>query len=267
VAFRSLLFVPGARPDRFARALASRADAVCIDLEDAVPASGKDAARESVSGFLAQGRGPDVALGIRINALDTPWSRGDVAAVSAGRPDFVMLPKAADAAQVAELHAELSLPIWPLVETADGLLNAHKVASAVGVAGLLFGAFDYAADVGCELSWEPLLVARSLLVASAARARVQLLDSPDGDVAGLAALEESTHRARRLGFTGRACIHPAQVAVVNAAFAPTAEEIAQARRVTAAFDAAGGGVALLDGRLIERPVVLAARQTLERGGV
>jgi citrate lyase beta subunit len=265
-AFRSLLFVPGTRPDRFNRALASGADAVCIDLEDAVPPGDKATARDAAAGFIAQGRVGGPAVGVRINGSATEWSIPDVEMLRGGKAAFVMLPKAADAAEVTELHEALRQPIWPLIETADGLLNCWTVASAHGVTGVLFGAFDYAADVGCAMAWEPLLYARSTLAAACARARVQLLDSPFGDLIDVAALRHETTRAKALGFTGRACIHPDQVAPINAAYIPTPAEVAQAQRVLTAFDAGDARAAQLDGKLIELPVALAARRVLERGG-
>jgi citrate lyase subunit beta/citryl-CoA lyase/(S)-citramalyl-CoA lyase len=134
------------------------------------------------------------------------------------------------------------------------------------VGGVLFGAVDYSAEVGCTLEWDALLYARGALAAACARAGVELLDVPHLDIADAADLAASTARARALGFTGRACIHPTQVSAVNAVFTPDAAAVDRARRVVAAFEAAAGGAALLDGKLIELPVVRAARRTLERAG-
>lgn len=263
--FRALLFVPATRPERFARAIGSGADAICIDLEDAVALADKGPARAQAVGFLRTERsGP--AVGVRINAIDTPWSADDAA--EAGRlADFVMVPKAESPDHLARV-AELApgKPLWPLVETAEGLRRAWDIAAATGVQGVLFGAFDYSADVGCALEWEPLLFARSQLAAACARARVELLDAPSGDIRDNDALAGSTRRAKALGFTGRACIHPDQVASVNGVFTPADAELAEARRLVEAFDAAGGRAAQLDGKLIELPVALAARRALARAG-
>jgi citrate lyase subunit beta/citryl-CoA lyase/(S)-citramalyl-CoA lyase len=263
--FRSLLFVPGTRPERFARALASGADAVCIDLEDAVAPSDKLTARAQAVAFLRAKRA-GAAVGVRINAMDTEWAAVDAA--EAGRlADFVMAPKVESPEQLARV-AELApgKPLWPLVETADGLRRAWDIAAVPGAQGVLFGAFDYSADVGCAMEWEPLLFARSRLAAACARTRVELLDSPSGDIADHDGLADSTRRARALGFTGRACIHPLQVAAVNAVYTPTAAEVDRARRLIEAFDVAGGRAAQLDGKLIELPVALAARRVLARAG-
>jgi len=259
--FRTLLFVPAARPERFARALAAGADCICLDLEDATAPAQKDAARIDAAAFL-QGERDGPPVGVRINAQDSQWAQADLAAIAA-HADFIMVPKAASAAQLAPLAA-LKTPLWPLIESVEGLMRAWEIAAAPQVAGVLFGAFDYAADVGCEMAWEPLLFARSQVAAACARARIEALDSPDGDLRGGEAFVQSTLRAKALGFTGRACIHPAQVAPANAAYTPSDEEIARARRVLEAFDAAGGAAAQLDGRLIEQPVALAARRVLAR---
>ncbi len=262
---RSLLFVPGSRPERFAKALAAGADAVCIDLEDAVPPDGKDPARAAVLAFLQTA---ERSVGVRVNGVASPHFEADCRALAGAGPlAFVMIPKAdrpEHLAHVRKLLGELAPPLWPVVETAEGLRNAWDIAGADGVQGVLFGGADFAAEIGTDLSWEALLYARGRLVAAAARAGVELLDVPGLDVRDAEGLEASTRRAKAIGFTGRACIHPDQVATVNAVFAPSAGELAHARRVLDAFDAAKGAAALLDGKLIELPVVRAARRILER---
>lgn len=268
MSFRSLLFVPGARPDRFQKAVSIGADAVCIDLEDAVPPGQKDAARHATLDFIAQTemRG----LGVRINAVHTPDCMTDLRAIGTARkrPGFVMIAKVDSAQDLALVRQAIGedAPLWPIIESAEGLRHAWEIASADAVAGVLFGAVDFAADLGCTMDWEPLLYARGALAAAAARGHRQLLDSPFVDVRDLAGLEEATARARAMGFTGRACIHPDQVPVVNRLYTPSAAEITQARRVLNAFNATGGGPALLDGKLIELPVVRQAVRVLERAG-
>lgn len=261
--FRSFLFTPANRPDKFARALCAGADAVCLDLEDATPVAAKAEARAAAGAFLAATERGPVALGVRINARGTEWHPEDIAAVCKNA-DFVLLPKVVAANDLDALASALpGKPLWALVETAEGMMRAWEIAAAP-VAGVLFGAFDYAADVGCTMDWEPLLFARSRLACACARAQIELLDAPSGDLSDLDRLADGTLRARSLGFTGRACIHPAQVETINVAFTPDAAAIAQARRVLAAYDAAGGAAAQLDGQLIERPVAIAARRVLAR---
>ena len=263
--FRSLLFAPGSRPERFEKALAAGADAVCLDLEDAVPSDGKASARTSVAQALAT---PRPGLGVRINGVASEHFTADAQALAGLSPAFVMVPKVESAEQLSEVRARLkSDPVlWPIVESPEGLRQAWDIAAAPGVAGVLFGAADYSAEVGCTLEWDALAYARGALAAAAARAGVELLDVPHLDIPDLNDLTASTLRARSLGFTGRACIHPTQVGPVNAAFTPTAVEADRARRVVEAFETSDGGAALLDGRLIELPVVRAARRVLQRLG-
>lgn len=269
---RSLLFVPGNRPERFAKALAAGADAVCIDLEDAVPPDQKAAARDAVRALLTADRAPKPALGVRLNAPSTLAMAQDLAAVAEALPaaSFVMLPKTQAGIELENLRAAVGQacpPLWPVIETARALEAAHEIAAAAGPdGGVLFGAADFSADVGCTLEWEALAYARGRLAAACAAANIALLDVPYLDVKDEAGLTESTRRAKALGFTGRACIHPDQVAAVNACFTPTEAEIARARRIVAALAEAQGAAALLDGKLIEKPVILAAQRVLDRAG-
>jgi len=258
---QSLLFVPGNRPERFDRALATEADLVCIDLEDSVPPDQKTAAREAFAAYAAVH--PGDRLGVRINAVDGAWVGADLLAARAAA--FVMLPKAESGDALAAAHGVLAAStLWPLVETAAGLRNVWQIAAAPGVAGVLFGAFDFAADVGCEMEWEPLLFARSQVAVACAAARIQAMDAPSGDLQDLMGLITSTRRAKTLGFTARACIHPDQISGVHEGLAPTPDEVQRAMKIVAAFEAANGAAAQLDGRLIERPVAAAAERLLAR---
>jgi citrate lyase subunit beta/citryl-CoA lyase/(S)-citramalyl-CoA lyase len=193
---------------------------------------------------------------------------GDLAILiaSEARPDFVMLPKAAHAEELAILASVLGprARLFPILESAEGLRNVWDICAAPQVEAVLFGGADYSADLGAALTWEAMLHARGALAAAAARAGVALFDVPHLDVEDDAGLAESTQRAKALGFTGRACIHPRQVATVNAAFTPTSAEVERARRVIAALEEAKGAAALLDGKLIELPVIRAAERVLAR---
>jgi citrate lyase beta subunit len=272
LSFRSLLFVPGNRPERFVKALAAGADAICIDLEDAVPPDAKAAARMNVMTWLSTRAHEGAKIGIRINGLATLDGYRDVVAYAEadGRPDFMMVPKTAGAAELDQLVDVLdrrTVALWPIVESAAGLKNAYEITGARVVKGVLFGGADYSADVGCTMEWEALAHARGTLAAAAAVGGVQLLDVPHLDIKDVAELEASTRRSKALGFTGRACIHPDQVAAVNGVFIPTSAEIDRAKRVIAALEEAKGAAALLDGKLIELPVIRAAERVLERAGV
>ena len=270
---RSLLFVPAVRPDRYPKALATGADAVCLDLEDGVAFGAKETAREQAFALLA-GREPAPAeVSLRVNDVKTELGRADLAAlVAAGlRPDALMLPKVAGAGEVREVEAALAplgaaLPLIVQLETAAGVLAAEAIAAASpSVSAVFFGAIDLSADLGCAVEWEALLYARSRVVLAAGAAGVSALDSPFMDVPAVEALADESSRVRRLGFAGKAAIHPTQVPVIQRAFSPSDEELAWARKIVAAYESQQGGVLLVDGRLIERPVVRAAHRNLRIG--
>ena len=208
--------MPAVRPDRFPKALATSADAVCIDLEDGVAPDAKETAREQALALLA-GRGPCGAeVSLRINDAKTALGRTDLEALveSGARPDALMLPKVAGAGEIQEVDAALArgggaLPLIVQIETAAGLLAAPEIAAASpNVSAVFFGAIDLSADLGCAVEWEALLHARSRVVLAAAAAGVSALDSPFMDVPALDALADETRRVRRMGFSGKAAIHP-----------------------------------------------------------
>ncbi len=270
---RSLLFVPAVRPDRYPKALATGADAVCLDLEDGVAFGAKAAAREQAFALLA-GREPTPAeVSLRVNDVKTDLGRADLAALAAAglRPDALMLPKVAGAGEVREVEAALAplgaaLPLIVQLETAAGVLAAEEIAAASpNVSAVFFGAIDLSADLGCAVEWEALLYARSRVVLAAGAAGVSALDSPFMDVPAVEALADESRRVRRLGFAGKAAIHPTQVPVIQRAFSPSDEELAWARKIVAAYEGQQGGVLLVDGKLIERPVVRAAHRNLRIG--
>ena len=266
---RSLLFVPAVRPDRYPKALATGADAVCIDLEDGVSFAAKDEARDKALALFA-GREPVRAeVSLRINDPKTDLGQRDLEAVrqSGIRPDALMLPKCDGPGEIRNVARALGalsgLPLIVMVETARGVAAAEAIAAATPtVSAVFFGAIDFAADVGCEVGWDAALYARSRVVVAAAVAGVGALDSPFMDVPALDGLAAESRRTRGLGFSGKSAIHPTQVAVIQAAFSPAVEEVAWARRIVEAYDRNRGGVLLVDGKLIERPVIASARRTL-----
>lgn len=258
----TLLFVPGDRPDRFSKAASSGADAVILDLEDAVAPHAKDKARAAAASFIGQG-GQAI---VRINAWRSPWFAHDVKALIAVGPAAIMLPKAEEDEALRSLSQDLpKTPLLALVETAAGFDNLAGLARAPNVCRLAFGAIDFQLDLGIEETEDELLAFRSQLVL---RSRTAGLAPPlDGasltiDDAGQLAVE--SRRARRLGFGGKLCIHPRQVAVVNDAFRPSEAEIEKARRIVQAAEASHGGAVAIDGRMVDRPVILMARETLSR---
>jgi citrate lyase subunit beta / citryl-CoA lyase len=268
---RSFLFVPANRPERFAKALASGADAVIIDLEDAVSPADKPAAREQLAGGFSQLPPADRArLIVRLNARGTPWHDDDLSLLqqlAAQGLAGVMVPKAESVAGLQRVADAIGPAgaLLPLIESVAGLDAADALATVRQVLRLAFGNLDFQADLGLACGPdEAELVPVRLAVVLAAR-RASLPPPVDGVTPGtqdMAQLQRDAERARRGGFGGKLCIHPAQVAGVNAAFSPSAAELDWAQRVLAAFEAAGGGVFSLDGRMVDAPVVRLAQRTL-----
>jgi citrate lyase beta subunit len=267
---RSILFVPGHRPERFGKALATGADAVVIDLEDAVPPGEKAAARAAALARPAPPAG--VALGIRMNPLPSAEGIADLTALLGPEaPDFLMLPKVEAAEELrivarAFAHHARAPQLVALIESAEGLARAGAIAAEPGCAALGFGGVDLAADLGCQVAWEPLLPHRAALVAAAARGGRGVVDVPFLALDDEAGLAEETRRVQALGFTGKLAIHPRQVATIQAVLTPPPEQVAWARRILAAMEQAAGGVCVVDGKMVDAPVARAARRVLARHG-
>jgi citrate lyase subunit beta/citryl-CoA lyase len=252
------LFVPADRPERFGKAAASGADAVIIDLEDAVAPAAKVAAREAVAASP-----PTATVIIRVNAVGTPWHDGDIDLVHRLGAVGVMLPKAEDPALVEAIARRLPgrRHLIPLIESARGVHRAVDIAAVHGVTQLAFGPADYRNDVGCGDAPEAMLLARSTLVLASRLGGIAApLDGPCFDFRDPGRTDEEARHARMLGFGGKLCIHPSQVAWVRGAFRPDEAEIAWARRVVAAEGS--GGAANVDGTMIDAPVVARARRIL-----
>jgi len=278
---RSLLFVPGDRPDRMEKALASGADALILDLEDAVAPAAKAGARATVAAFLARAhRG--VALFVRINPIDSGLADADLDAVAPARPDGWVLPKAEGSASVLDLDARLaargdrSAPILPIAtETPRAIFQIGSYADAPArLAGLTWGAEDLPAAIGAETSrgedgsyTPPYQLARSLTLFGAAAAGVAPIETvypAFRDTEGLVAYARA---GARDGFTGMMAIHPAQVAAINAAFTPSADALARAQAIVDAFAAQPGAGALsIDGRMVDGPHLKQAQAILARAG-
>ena len=267
---RCLLFVPANRPDRYAKALSSGADCVCIDLEDAVAFDRKDEGRDQALAWLPSWSPQPVELVLRINSVKTAVGLRDLMALldSGGRPDALMLPKLDSPEEVRWVDALLGerlaeVRLIPMIETVEGLAAAEAIARASSRAGaLLLGGVDLSTELGCTRDWDAMHYARSRTVHAAALARIDVMDMPFLDVNDLEALRQEARLAARLGFTGKAVIHPSHVAPVLEAFSPAPEEIEWARRIVEAYERNRGGVLLVDGKLVERPVIRAAQRVL-----
>lgn len=263
------LFVPGTRPERFEKALGAGADAVIIDLEDAVGVAEKADARAAVAGGFPKAG----AVLLRINGCGTPWHGDDLALARSvlGRSlplAGVVLPKAEGRADVEEVAAALggAIPIVALIESARGLAEARCIAASPAVARLAFGSIDFAADLGCAHTRAALLTARSELVLAARLAgQAGPVDGVTANVADDGVTRDDAAYAAELGFSGKLLIHPRQVAPALAGFAPSAEEVAWAERIVASISQ-GGAVVKVDGAMVDAPVLARARQILARAG-
>lgn len=262
---QSVLFVPGARPDRFAKALATAADFIVIDLEDAVGPDDKATARSAVVAYLATADRSRVA--VRVNQLINPWGLADLLALAPCKPHLVFVPKVESGGVLAVAHGLMpDAMLAPLIESPAGLAAADAIARAPGVAAIMLGGVDYASELGVAPSWDALVHARGGIVAACARAGVASIDVPYLGLDDAAGCEAEARRVASMGMTAKSAIHPAQIAPIRAGFSPGADEIAQARAGIAAFRQAGGGVARLDGRLLEAPVVRRFERVLARAG-
>ena len=263
---RSFLFVPGSEERKLVRALESDADAVVVDLEDAVAPAGKAAARALTARVVGEVETNAVRL-VRVNAVGTEWHDADVAAVEASEAEGIVLPKAA-ATAVAAVADRIDLPVVAIVETAVGLRDAFAIASHASVCALMLGAVDLGLDLGLEPREDALeiLFARSSVVVDSAAAGIRApVDRVWVDVRDLAGLARDCAVARSLGFRAKALVHPDQIAPTHAAFAPSKEELRRAREIVAAYERAaadGRGVVALDGEMVDAPVVERARELL-----
>jgi citrate lyase beta subunit len=267
---RSLLYVPASSEAMLRKAGSRGADAVIVDLEDGVlPDAKEDARARAERLWLELDLGGSEVL-LRVNAPGTPWHEADLDVAARIRPAGVVLPKCEEPGRVAAVAARLgAAPLFLMVETARGVLAAAELARVPGAAALLFGAADFRASVRASRDPEEaeLALARGTLVLAARAAGIEAFDTPFFDYRDDAGLERSARRARTLGFDGKTCIHPGQVAIVNHVFSPSEEEVARAERIVAALEAAareGRGVATVDGEMVEPLHAAEARRTLAR---
>lgn len=268
--WRSVLYIPASRQRAFEKARGLPIDAIIFDLEDAVAPDEKVVARELVARTLpVTDFGPRARIA-RINGFDTPWGRDDARALAGSGTDAVLIPKVGSAADVEAVAEELpDIPLWAMIESPRGVLNAAQIAAHPRMQGFVLGTNDLAKDLGTRFRADRLPLMTSLQMALLA-ARAEGLICLDGvynafkDDNGLKA---ECAQGRDLGFDGKTIIHPRQIAVANSAFAPGEAEIDLARRQIEAFEAAqaqGLGVAVVDGKIVENLHIVTARQTLAK---
>ncbi|CAE6898379.1 MULTISPECIES: HpcH/HpaI aldolase/citrate lyase family protein [Paraburkholderia] len=258
---RSFLFVPGSQPERFSKALASRADAVIVDLEDAVAPEAKAQARRAVAEWVS----PERPVFIRVNGRNTPWFAEDAQLLKLRGIAGIILPKAESASDVVALISatRTKTPVFPLIETAQGMWNALEIAKAPFVQQLMFGTLDFIADMGMASDGHELDTFRAKLVMISRIAGIlPPVDGVTPDIDDIERLTGETTRGKRWGFGGKLCIHPRQIPSVNACYTPSDSEIAWAQRVLDESAKANGAAVSVDGKMVDRPVVLQAQRVM-----
>ena len=269
---KSWLFTPATKADRFERASEVHADALIIDLEDAVALLDKQKARTAALQYLAQPAQGRLPCALRINAPVTRTGIEDLRSLleSSAAPDYIILPKCDSPAFIRMVRTLLDqaakdTEMIALIESAKAVEALPDiVGSEVRPGALMFGAADMEADLGAKTGWEPLLFVRSRIVQVAASAGIVAVDSPFFDTADLEGLKKETTAARDLGFHGKAAIHPKQISVINEVFVPSDEEIAKARQILAVNQQ---GVGSVDHQMVDEAIARKARRTLERAAI
>lgn len=260
-ACRTLLFTPGNRPERFAKAIASGTDGVILDLEDAVSLPDKPQARKTLIEYFRSGN----ACGMRVNNIHTPAGVADLDALvaSGAKPAFVVLPKVESAFEVRLYAQLLKLPLLATIESARGLEAATEIANADPlVQAIAFGGADLAVDLRAELAWEPMLWGRGRIAQAAATAGISAIDVPHVALDDEAGLRADATRVKAMGFSAKLAIHPKQVGPLLEIFTPTAAELERAAGIVAAYEKAGGNVVEYQGRMVEGPIVKSAQRLL-----
>lgn len=254
--FMAPLFVPGNRPERLKKAASAGPDAIIVDLEDAVAGEAKDEARVALRwGFTS------LPVLVRINGIGTPWHEADIAATSNKNFAAIVVPKAEATIAFTALCEASPIPVVALVENARGLADARLIAKTRNVARIAFGSIDYCADLGCAHVREALLPARcEIILASRLGGLISPIDGVTTAIDDPEAVFSDARNARDLGFGGKLCIHPRQIELIRAGFAPNASEIAWARKVLETDD----GAIVVDGAMVDEPVRLRARHVLSR---
>ena len=261
---RSFIFVPGLRPEMFPKALACGADMVCVELEDGIAPKDKPTARANAIELFESPQADDgVERIVRINSLREGFGMADVQAVLASDtpPPALMMPKVRTPDEVVLLDDLLTerghdTRLHVIIETNAALEAAHDIAHcSPRIDAMFFGGVDMAAELRCQNAWEPLLYARSRVVHAAASAGLDVIDVPYLDLEEPEGMKRAAIQARDLGFCGKGAVHPKQIAALNEVFTPSPERIARARRIIAEFEAADTGLVVIDGKLIEKPVL------------
>ena len=262
---RSLLFVPGNRLNLFPKALKTGTDIVCLDLEDSIPSNQKAKTRRETIKFLeSTSEVENMEVVLRINGLETHDGIKDIDCIMDSKtpPSSLMLTKIRNANEVRLLDKLLSTPVLSeirfqvIIETNSALENVMGIAAACErIDCLLFGGVDMAAELGTTFDWESMLYSRSRIVHAGASANIDIMDVPSLDIDDLEDLKKTSKASAKLGFTGKAAIHPSQVPIINKAFTPDPKMVAEAKKIIGVFEKSENGIAVVDGKLLEKPLI------------
>ena len=270
-AYRSALYIPGSKPRALEKARGLACDAILFDLEDAVTPDEKENARNTLVAALKEDGYGGRARIVRVNGFDTPWGHDDVEALDGLELDGVLLPKVSSRDHVEELAgiASADVPLWAMMETPLGMLNANEIAEHPRMAGFVMGTNDLVKELGCETPADrmPLMASLQMCLLAARAHGLIALDGVYNKYLDEDGLRAECAQGRALGFDGKSLIHPAQLEIANQVFAPTEEEIELARRQIAAYEeaqASGQGVAVVDGKIVENLHVATANSILAK---
>ena len=261
---RSFIFTPGLKPEMYPKALKSGTDMVCVELEDGIAPHDKETARNlAIKLFQEKQENDGVERILRINCLREKFGIEDIQAILSTNnpPPALMIPKVKTSQEVKILDDLLNekghnCRLHIIIETNEGLENAFDIANCSHrIDALFFGGVDMSAELRCENKWEPLLYARSRIVHAAASAGIDAIDVPYLDLDDLDGMKEEAIKAKELGFSGKGSIHPKQISVLNNVFTPSIEVIKRAKKITSTFEEANTGLVVIDGKLIEKPVL------------
>ncbi|HAZ7574264.1 CoA ester lyase [Legionella sp. PATHC032] len=266
----AILFTPANKPELFDKALATGADSLILELEDAVPPEEKEQARCNVLHFLSSKNFANVPIIIRINHITSDYGFSDLLALKQSNVSFdaILYPKAESPDELKLIYDILHLEakkikLFALIETGKGMSQLRSIVTNSPVSGIFFGAADFAADLACHLSWDSLLFARAQIIQAASLTKIAAIDSPFFDFSDEEGLIDETIKVKELGFKGKMAIHPKQIAPIKQSFAPTAEQIDRAKNIVACFEQAKGKACQYNGKMIDTPVYKHAQQVLK----
>ena len=268
---RSILFVPADKPERIEKAATLSTDVVVIELEDGVSPENKDFARKQAGQMIEQVDFGNREVALRVNRISTLHGLEDLKSMAkwAEKPDLVLLPKVESAGEIriydeliSQMKAELEFMV--MIESSRGILNAPKIVTASPrVSCLALGAADLSAELGSHMSWDAMFIHRASMVLACGLTGIMPIDSPYLNIKDEKSLLEECKKVQEMGYTGKLCIHPSQLALVNKAFTPSAEEVASARKIVKAVKTQGTGALVLDGKMVDTPVIKSAQRIVE----